>query len=96
MTFRWTNLDDAFDAAAQHVQAVALFVEERAKEVCPKATGNLARSITPADATVDRSRPTWVVGTNVYYGPFVELGTRKMAARPFLGAALSEARGRFT
>lgn len=29
-----------------------------------------------------------VVGTNVKYAPFIELGTRKMSARPFLRVAL--------
>lgn len=33
-----------------------------------------------------------VVGTNVFYGPFVERGTSRMAARPFLVPALEAAR----
>lgn len=30
------------------------------------------------------------IGTNVEYGPYVELGTSKMAARPFLKPAVTE------
>lgn len=32
------------------------------------------------------------VGTNVHYGPFVELGTDRMAPRPYLRPALEHAR----
>lgn len=35
-----------------------------------------------------------VVGTNTGYGVFVELGTVKMAAQPYLGPALNANRGR--
>ena len=35
-----------------------------------------------------------VVGTNAGYGVFVELGTFKMAAQPFLGPALADNRSR--
>jgi hypothetical protein len=34
------------------------------------------------------------VGTNVGYGAYVELGTRRMQARPFLGPGLDAAMGR--
>jgi len=30
------------------------------------------------------------IGTNVYYAPYVEYGTRKMQARPFLSQSLQE------
>lgn len=33
------------------------------------------------------------VGTNILYGKFLELGTRKMKARPWLKRALNEKRG---
>lgn len=32
------------------------------------------------------------IGTAVFYAPFVELGTSRMAARPYLGPALQAAR----
>lgn len=35
-----------------------------------------------------------VIGTNVKYGPALEFGTRKMAARPFLRPALEKARAK--
>lgn len=62
-----------------------LVVERKAKQpgVCPRKTGHLARSITH-----DVKGNTGVVGTNVEYAPHVELGTVKMAARPYLRTGL--------
>lgn len=47
-------------------------------------TGRLRGSI--SHATDDTSA---YIGTNVEYAPYVELGTRKMAARPFLRNAVA-------
>lgn len=38
---------------------------------------------------------TWVVGTNVEYSVYVEFGTYKMAAQPYLRPAVEAARRRF-
>ena len=43
---------------------------------------------------VDRVRLIARVGTNLLYGKFLELGTRKMAARPFIRPGLEKARHR--
>lgn len=48
-------------------------------------TGRLRGSI--SHATDDTSA---YIGTNVEYAPYVELGTRKMAARPFLRNAITK------
>lgn len=40
----------------------------------------------------DARSPYVDIGTAVHYGPFVELGTSRMAARPFLRPALEAAR----
>ena len=60
--------------------------EGHAKEKCPVATGNLRNSI----AHEMRSDETVAIGTNVYYAPYVELGTCKMGAKPYLRPALDE------
>lgn len=60
-----------------------LVVERKAKEVCPRKTGTLARSITH-----DVKKRTGVVGTNIHYAPHVEMGTSKMAAQPYLRPGL--------
>lgn len=56
-------------------------------------TGRLRQSITHR---VDRDARGFVarVGTNVAYSKFLELGTRKMAARPYLRPALFRERSR--
>lgn len=57
--------------------------ESHAKAACPVDTGRLRNSITHQQ----ESENVEVVGTNVSYGPYVELGTSKMAAQPFLRPA---------
>lgn len=57
--------------------------ETYAKQLCPVDTGNLRNSITHAQ----QDDNTEVIGTNVEYASHVELGTYKMAARPYLRPA---------
>lgn len=60
-------------------EALAIAVESEAKRRAPVDTGRLRASIThDSDATGA------IVGTNVEYAPFQELGTSKMQAQPFL------------
>lgn len=71
--FAWTNVGALALEVSALVGRVAFEIEAEAKTLCPVDTGNLARSIT----TVEQSsamNPTWVVGTNVYYAPWVEFG----------------------
>lgn len=50
-------------------------------------TGQLRQSIA---YEVDKPALTGVVGTNLKYGAYLELGTSKMAARPYLRSTLME------
>lgn len=70
--------------------------EGYAKALCPVGTpestgipgymgGTLRNSITH-----DQIDETAYVGTNVFYAPYVELGTVKMAPRPYLRPAISD------
>jgi HK97 gp10 family phage protein len=70
----------------------AKVVRDRARELAPKKTGRLSRGIR---ARVVQSWPTMalsVVGFDrrVFYGRFLELGTSKISAKPFLRPALDE------
>lgn len=74
-------------AVAAALEEMGLVCEGYAKLACPVDTGRLRSSIThmtkPSDNAV-------YVGTNVEYGPCVELGTIHMAARPFLKPAAAD------
>lgn len=75
--------------AAPMMARLALKVETEAKRRTPVKTGNLRRSIISTVAEVD-GRPVGVVAATAHYAGFVELGTYKMRARPFLRSALIE------
>lgn len=68
----------------------AVRVEAAAKRLAPVRTGRLRASITHQISRDERGLLA-VVGTNVVYAPFVELGTFRMHGRPFLRPALREA-----
>jgi HK97 gp10 family phage protein len=68
------------------VRDLVLLVEAEAKRLCPVDTGKLRASITP----VIQSWAEGYVGTNTHYAPYVEYGTCKMAAQPFLEPAFIE------
>lgn len=58
-------------------------VQNEARAECPVDTGTLRRSI---HGQVDGT--DGVVGTNTEYAGYVEFGTYKMAAKPYLAPAL--------
>ena len=70
------------DAKLVALEAVGLQAEGYAKRLCPVDTGNLRNSITH---TADED--TAYIGTNVEYAPYVEFGTSKTAAQPYLRPA---------
>ena len=72
------------------VMELALLIEGHAKKRCPVDTGLLRSSILP----VVESWAEAYVGTNVKYAIFVEYGTRKTKAQPYLEPAFLEGKGR--
>ena len=69
-----------------NLKTATLMVERDAKIFCPVDTGTLKRSITHEFISDTEAQ----VGTNMEYAPFVELGTNKMAAKPFIRPALAK------
>ena len=69
------------------LEEIGLAAEGYAKRACPVDTGNLRNSITHA---VEPGEDAVYVGTNVEYAPYVEMGTRRTAAQPFLRPAATE------
>ena len=77
---------DAKDAAiARALEVIGLEAEKYAKLECPVDTGNLRNSI--SHETED-STETVYIGTNVEYAPYVEMGTVRTKAQPFLRPAV--------
>lgn len=69
------------------LEEVGLVAEGYAKRACPVDTGRLRNSITHI---VDEGTRHVVIGTNVEYAPYVELGTRHRKPQPFLKPAAND------
>lgn len=65
------------------LNAIGMVAETHAKKICPVDTGRLRNSI--ANATTP---DTAYIGTNVEYASYVELGTSRMKAKPYLKPAI--------
>jgi len=77
----------------QAMEKACLLVEGDAKRICPVDTGRLRASIThetekSGDEVIGR------VGTNVEYGVYVEYGTDRASAKPYLRPALENNKGK--
>lgn len=89
------------NALVKRLRAAAFVVEGEAKRSMRQRgpstpgtppgvqTGTLRSSVT---TEVNAAELTARVGTNLEYAPYLELGTRKMEARPFLQPALEKSR----
>ena len=62
----------------------AALIEAEAKRLCPVDTGRLRASIN----TIKPRKLVRSIGTSVEYAPYVEFGTYKMRAQPYLRPAL--------
>ena len=78
------GIDSAIGVA---LEKIGLSAESYAAKKCPVDTGNLRASITHE---VDAGDNAVYIGTNVEYAPYVELGTSRQKAQPFLRPAASE------
>ena len=78
-------LSEKDEAVIRALTTIGMLAEGYAKKACPADTGRLRNSI--SWAVLDDSV---YIGTNVEYAPYVELGTSKMAARPYLRPAVTD------
>lgn len=85
------NSDEFLKALPEQIEqaliAIGLTAESYAKADCPVDTGRLRNSITNA---VRSDEESVYIGSNVEYAAFVELGTSRMKARPYLKPAATE------
>lgn len=72
---------------AADLQRLGIKVQNEARRLAPVDTGRLRASIIAVDGTDSRG-PFVKVGTNVAYAPFVEYGTSKSPAQPYMRPAL--------
>lgn len=73
------------DAIERALEAIGLQAEGYAKMLCPVDTGRLRNSITH---TVDVTEQKAYIGTNVEYAAYVEMGTSRSKAQPYLQPAV--------
>lgn len=69
------------------LETIGLVGEGYAKRLCPVDTGRLRNSISHA---VDEEEQAAYIGTNVEYAPFVEFGTSRQKAQPYLKPAAED------
>jgi HK97 gp10 family phage protein len=91
-TDRSPEVRRALEAAmARGLEVIGMVAETHAKEEITEKravdTGRLRNSITYA---VKKKENAVYIGTNVKYGPYVEHGTSRMPARPFIRPAATE------
>lgn len=75
------------------VRAGAMVLENAAKEYCPVDTGTLRRSIHTEVQPGSPDRVSALVGPDAPYGIYIEYGTSRMRAQPYLRPAVDH-RGR--
>lgn len=75
------------DAVERALTRIGLSAEGYAKKECPVDTSNLRNSITHE---VVQSEKAVYIGTNVEYAAYVELGTVRTKAKPYLKPAATE------
>lgn len=86
LTANTDRVMEDFEAACERaLTRIGMQAETFAKEKCPVDTGNLRNSI--SNKVNDKSA---FVGTNVEYAPYVELGTSRAKAQPFIKPAATE------
>ena len=73
------------EAIKRSLEAIGLQAEGYAKMLCPVDTGNLRNSITHEVDVADKKA---YIGTNVEYAAYVEYGTSRMRAQPYLKPAV--------
>lgn len=92
--FEWNRegLAQLDRAIVDGLDRMAIRVERAAKRAAPVDTGRLRSSIA-RETTRDADGFLARVGTDVEYAPYVEFGTQRASAQPFLRPALDSVRG---
>jgi HK97 gp10 family phage protein len=103
---KWSGLDNlmeelgataeaTIDAAALAMKATTGQVQAQAKQIAPKRTGYMANNILVEPVKKTATSVTGTVNAKADYSSFVEFGTYKMSAEPFIRPAVSAAQSLF-
>lgn len=84
-------LESPDGAVGRYAVKICVKVVNHAKKLCAVDTGRLRSSIT-YEIGESGGELAARVGTNVEYAPYVEFGTRRMRAQPFLRPAIDSVR----
>lgn len=74
-------------ACIRALEKCGLTAEGYAKLLCPVDTGNLRNSITHQ---MDEGEPAAIIGSAVEYAAYVELGTSRQRAQPYVKPAVAD------
>ena len=96
----WTGLDKlmeelgatagaTIEAASSAMKTTTGQVQAQAKQIAPKRTGFMANNILVEPVKKTATSVTGTVNAKADYSSFVEFGTYKMAAEPFIRPAVS-------
>jgi HK97 gp10 family phage protein len=77
-------------ASLDAVKFASQLTVTEAHRLVPVDTGRLKNSITDAVFVDRENNPIGMIGTNVEYAPYVEFGTRRMRAQPYLYPAVNK------
>lgn len=97
---KWSGLDNlmaelgatagaTIEAAASAMKTTTGQVQAQAKHIAPKRTGFMANNISVEPIQRTASSVTGTIEAKADYSSFVEFGTYKMSAQPFIRPAVS-------
>lgn len=90
-----TTAAKTIEAAASAMKLTTGQVQATAKQVAPKRTGYMANNISVEPVKKTATSVTGTVNAKADYSSFVEFGTYKMSAEPFMRPAVSAAQSLF-
>jgi len=102
----WSGLDNliaelgvtagaTIEAADSAMKTTTGKVQAQAKQIAPKRTGFMANNISVEPVKKTATSVTGTVNAKADYSSFVEFGTYKMSAEPFMRPAVSAAQSFF-
>lgn len=90
-----TTAEATIEAADSAMKTTTGQVQDQAKQIAPKRTGYMANNILVEPVKKTAASVTGTVNAKADYSSFVEFGTYKMSAEPFIRPAVSAGQSLF-